>query len=266
MSTPAAKPDLSKVPKPEELLPPSNQFATHPAAPTLPKPPTEHRIDDVLSVRSLDDETERKIDEIELIGEELAAGFMPKHSQVTPGMRYLHSSRTIHQLVTDRNRAVGLYLAVGSLLWTASTALLNVKQDVKLMVPLPVLQYWCMPVTLGTMTLLAFFTAFLLIRTRIGLIYEVAKMNVLLGLPVGRVQRINPLSIFFIMHLLVCVLGAASGLLFVFHLAKYGGAADGPAFGWSLAAGVLVFLTLIGLYIGTVLYTTSDKKLDGAAR
>ena len=36
--------------------------------------------------------------------------------EITPGMRYLHSSRTIHQLVTDRNRAVGIYLAVASLL------------------------------------------------------------------------------------------------------------------------------------------------------
>ena len=66
---------------------------------------------------------EELVDAIEMIGEEKAAGFEPARSQITPGMRYLHSSRTIHQLVTDRNRAVGIYLAVASLLLTASGAL-----------------------------------------------------------------------------------------------------------------------------------------------
>lgn len=261
------------------LLPPSSQIAALPAPaapdpavpdqsgpqPPLP-PPSENQLNELFGAKSLDESTERQVDEIEMIGEEMAAGFVPKPSGISPGMRYLHCSRTIHQLVTDRNRAVGLYLAVASLLWTASTALLNVKQDVKLMVPLEVLQFWCLPVTLGTATLLALFTAFLLIRTRIGLIYEVAKMNVLLGLPIGRVQRINPLSIFFIMHLMVCVLGAGSGLLFVYHLCRWGDLSGSAAFGWGLAAGVLLFLLLLGLYVGTVLYTTSDRKLDGAAR
>jgi hypothetical protein len=65
--------------------------------------------------------SEKLVDAIEMIGEEKAASFDGAGpSQVTPGMRYLHSSRTIHQLVTDRNRAVGIYLAVASLLLTAS--------------------------------------------------------------------------------------------------------------------------------------------------
>ena len=51
-------------------------------------------------------------------------------------MRYLHISRTIHQLVTDRNRVVGLYLAVPSLLYTASWAVLNAKPGVQLIVPM----------------------------------------------------------------------------------------------------------------------------------
>jgi hypothetical protein len=204
---------------------------------------------------------ERKVDEIEMIGEELA-GKLPSHSTsegVTPGMRYLHCSRTIHQLVTDRNRAVGLYLAVASLLWTASTALLNVKHDVKQIVPIETLQYWCLPVTLGIMTLLALFTGFLLIRTRIGLIYEVAKMNALLGLPSGRVQRVNVLSIFFIMHAFTSLAGGGSGLLFVYYLLV--GANVEFAFFYALIAGVVVAAILLMTYVGTVLYTTSDRKL-----
>ena len=57
-------------------------------------------------------------------------------------MRYLHSSRTIHQLVTDRNRAVGIYLAVASLLWTASGAVLNAKPTGRLMVPIESIQLY----------------------------------------------------------------------------------------------------------------------------
>src|SRR5205085_2474320 len=61
---------------------------------------------DSLNVKEGEGYSEKLVDEIEMIGEEQAAGFAaPAPSQVTPGMRYLHSSRTIHQLVTDRNRA-----------------------------------------------------------------------------------------------------------------------------------------------------------------
>jgi hypothetical protein len=176
-------------------------------------------------------------------------------------MRYLHCSRTIHQLVTDRNRAVGLYLAVASLLWTASAALLNVKEDVQLIVPIKELKTWCMPVTFGVMTIFALFTSLLLIRTRIGLIYEVAKMNALLGLPIGRVQRVNPLSLFFIMHLMICLAGGGSGLLFAYHMFVLAGA--DLAMLWSALIGTVVALSLLACYIGTVLYTTSDAKLRG---
>lgn len=220
-------------------------------------------------MKSLDDWSERLVDAIEMIGEEHAAGMpvpRPDHGRVTPAMRYLHSSRTIHQLVTDRNRAVGIYLAVASLLWTASTAMLNVKSNVILPVPLETLQYWCVPVTLGACTLLAVFTAFLLIRTRIGLIYEVAKMNALLGLPVGRVQRINPLSLFFIMHLMVCVAGGGCGTLFVYHLFHLLAPNFHYPFLASLLAGVVIAVALVCLYIFTVLTTTADDKLTGAAQ
>src|SRR5437660_5738660 len=110
--------------------------------------------------------SEKLVDTIEMIGEETAAGF--GGSAVTPGMRYLHSSRTIHQLVTDRNRAVGIYLAVATLLWTASTALLNARPRGRLRIPIDTIQVWCLPVTFATMAVLAVFVGFLLIRTRIG--------------------------------------------------------------------------------------------------
>ena len=108
-------------------------------------PPGMAQIEGLRGVTSLEDPVERQVDEIEMIGEEMAAGFPPPgHSEITAGMRDLHCSRTIHQLVTDRNRAVGLYLAVASLLWTASSALLNVKPTDQynyehLMVPLRVM-------------------------------------------------------------------------------------------------------------------------------
>lgn len=219
-------------------------------------------------VKSLDDWSDRLVDEIEMIGEERAAG-MPvgrtDAGHVTPAMRYLHCSRTIHQLVTDRNRAVGIYLAVASLLWTASTALLNVKEHVVLPVPLKTLQYWCVPVTLGACTLLAVFTAFLLIRTRIGLIYEVAKMNALLGLPIGRVQRINALSLFFIMHLMVCVAGGGCAALFGYHLFLILTPEFGQPMLASLLLGLVVTAALVAVYIFTVMVTTADEKLSGAA-
>src|SRR6516164_2215164 len=139
--------------------------------------------------------SEKLVDAIEMIGEEKAAGFDGAGpSQITPGMRYLHSSRTIHQLVTDRNRAVGLYLAVASLLWTATSALQNAPETGSHIIPMGDIKKWSMPFTFAVMTVLAVLVAFLLIRTRAGLIYEAAKMNTLLGLPIGRVKRVNPLS------------------------------------------------------------------------
>jgi hypothetical protein len=212
---------------------------------------------------ALDESTEKKIDDIEMIGEETAAGFRPGQSEVSAGMRYLHSSRTIHQLVTDRNRAVGLYLAVATLLWTASTALLNARPIGRLRIPIETLQTWCLPVTFGAMTVLALFVGFLLVRTRVGLIYEVAKMNVLLGLPVGRVRRVNPLSIFFLMHVLVSLAGGGSALLFIMYLLARPG--DVPLVG-PILVGLAVTGILILIYIGTVLHTTSDAKLRDQPR
>lgn len=229
-------------------------------------PPSAARADGVTNAASLDEHVENKLDEIEMIGEEEAAGFQPPfHSEVSPGMRYLHCSRTIHQLVTDRNRAVGLYVAVASLLWTASSAILNARPEHlgHLLVPIGSVQKWCLPGTFAVLTVLALFVAFLLIRTRVGLIYEVAKMNVLLGLPVGRVRRVNPLSIFFIMHALVSVAGGCTGALFAFQL-LYDRGAGSHAYEVTVSAavGAGITLALVLLYVGTVLFTTSDKKLQ----
>jgi hypothetical protein len=211
---------------------------------------------------AIDELTERRVDEIEMIGEEVAGGLRtPKHSEVSAGMRYLHCSRTIHQLVTDRNRAVGLYLAVATLLWTASSALLSAKPAGVQIVPIEVVQRWCLPVSFGIMTVLALLVAFLLIRTRVGLIYEVAKMNVLCGLPIGRVQRINPMGIFFIMHMLVSLAGGGSAALFAIYMLHLTGTGLESATWPAALIGAVVTILLIVFYIVTVLHTTSDQKL-----
>ena len=218
------------------------------------------------TAHAFDDQTEQRVDEIEMLGEEEAIGVrLTGPSQVHPNLRFLHSSRTIHQLITDRNRAVGLYLAVASLLWTASGAILNAKPGDHLIVPIAAIQRWCLPVTAGTLAILALFTGFLLIRTRIGLIYEVAKMNVLLGLPIGRVQRVNPLSIFFIMHLLVSLAGGCGLALFSFHMFRLFDHDGAGQMAWSALIGATLVAALMGLYVVVVLQTTAERKLSKTA-
>jgi hypothetical protein len=206
---------------------------------------------------------DRRLAEIELAGEEVAAGWKPvPHMPLAPEVRYLHVSRTIHELVTDRNRSVGIFLGVASLLFAASTALLNARSDVVPIIPLKAIQYWCLPVTFGTLAVLAVFVSLLLIRARIGLIYEVTKMNTLLGLPSKRVERVNPLSIFYLMHLMVVVLGGASAGFVVGMLAHASG--NRPA--GAIAAGIVIALLFIALfqavYYLTVLRATTAAKLE----
>ena len=207
--------------------------------------------------------SEKLVDAIDMIGEEKAAGFKVGPSQITPGMRYLHSSRTIHQLVTDRNRAVGIYLAVASLLLTASGAIYNAKPEGRLIIPIDEIQRWCLPLTFAALAILAFFIAFLLIRTRVGLIYEVAKMNALLGLPIGRVQRFSPLSIHFILQALVSCAGGASAAKFVAFMVRL---AQPDWVYASVGIGTLVGLVLTASLIAldwiTVSFTTADHKLQ----
>ncbi len=224
-----------------------------------------------------DETVDRRLAEIEMIGEEAATGWAPEpHASLSPEVRYLHISRTIHQLVTDRNRSVGIFLAVASILVAAATGLLNVKQEVTPIIPLAAIQYWCLPVTFSTLAVLAIFISVLLIRARIGLIYEVTKMNTMLGLHSKRVERVNPLSIFYVMHLLVVVLGGASFGFFAAMVA-YDWLDDGvlgvkvdpttsiervdALLGVGLAAALVFILGLQSLYYWTVLRNTTDAKL-----
>jgi hypothetical protein len=215
---------------------------------------------DGFDVKELAEDAEKKIDQIEMIGEETAAGFRPSASQISPGMRYLHSSRTIHQLVGDRNRAVGIFLAVATVLWTASAAVMNAHDDPAYIIPLSTVKRWCMPLTFAVLTVLAIFMSLLLTRTRVGLIYEVAKMNVLLGLPVGRVKRIQPFSIFFIMQALISLAGGCSAALLTAQLLWL--AEMGRPGLIAFVVGAAVCAALMLLYVGVVKHTTSDEKLQ----
>jgi hypothetical protein len=212
-----------------------------------------------------EEEVDRQLADLEMAGEEVAAGWKPApHPPLAPEVRFLHSSRTIHQLITDRNRSVGIFLFVASLLFGASTALLNAPPAVAPIVPLRSIQYWCLPVTFGTLAVIAVFMALILIRTRIGLIYEVAKMNALLGLPAERVQRVNPLSIFFLMYLLVVVLGGAS-LGFTVAMLLYPGAVRAARpIGVGLLVAIAYVVVFLAIYYGTILRATTDTKLQAA--
>jgi hypothetical protein len=223
----------------------------------------EH-VDGVSIDVSGEDEVDRRLAEIEMAGEEAAIGFgagAAARPHLAPEVRYLHVSRTIHQLVTDRNRSVGIFLFVASVLFGASTALLNVQPTVVPILPLPTIQYWCLPVTFGTLAGIGLFVNLILIRSRIGLIYEVAKLNVLLGLPVGRVARINLLSVFFLMHLLVVMLGGASAGFTAAMLAHGQGWSNGgaAALGLGIALGYIVMLEIA--YFLMVLRATTETKI-----
>lgn len=213
-------------------------------------------------VKEGEGQSEQLVDAIEMIGEEQAAG-LTTPSPITPGMRFLHSSRTIHQLVTDRNRAVGIFLAVASLLLTASGAIFNAKPESKLIIPFEEIQRWCLPIAFATLMILAVFMAFLLTRTRVGLIYEVAKMNALLGLPIGRVQRNNPLSIHFILQLVICSAGGGSAAFFAIYMIRLDEHASPHAAAWiGAVCGLIVTVALLALDMITVNVTTADHRLQ----
>ncbi len=110
--------------------------------------------------------------------------------------------------------------------------------------------------------MLAVFVGFLLIRTRVGLIYEVAKMNALLGLPVGRVSRISPLSLFFVMQAFISLAGGVASGLFSMFMLRLGESDSTRAPYWAALIGVLVALTLMLLYVVTVCFTTADHRLQ----
>ena len=210
---------------------------------------------------------DEKLARIEMAGEEVAAGWKPQaHRPLSPEVRYLHCSRTIHQLITDRNRSVGIFLLVASVLINASTGLLKTDPPFDPIVPMQTIRYWCLPVTFGVLAVLGIFTSLLLIRTRIGLIYEVTKMNVLLGLPSQRVERVNPLSIFYLMHLMTATLGGASAGLTIGMIQRPH--VDNPtsAVALGVIVGVLYALLFQAFYYITILRATTETKLASARK
>lgn len=247
----------------ESVAPPEGPpRPTGPASP--PEAPGEHFEGLSVDVGG-DEELDRKLAAIEMAGEEAAAGFRPgPHAPLAPEVRYLHASRTIHQLVTDRNRSVGIFLGVASLLFAASTALLNVAPTVVPILPLKAIQYWCLPVTFGALAVIGGFISLLLIRARIGLIYEVTKLNTLLGLPTKRVERVNPLSIFYLMHLLVVVLGGASAGFTAGMLLFDSEAESSQAIRWGLVSALGYVALFQATYYLTILRATSTTKLQNA--
>ena len=90
-----------------------------------------------------------------------------------------------------------------------------------------------------------------------------AKMNVLLGLPIGRVKRINPLSIFFIMQAMISVAGGCSAGLLTAQL-LWLTEIPHPAI-VATVVGTVVCAALVVLYVVTVKHTTSDEKLQGGS-
>jgi hypothetical protein len=240
-----------------------------PDAPPLPVSADAARVREHAEGLKVDPTDEDSVDatlaRIEMAGEEVVAGWKPAaHKPLAPEVRFLHSSRTIHQLVTDRNRSVGIFLLVASVLINASAGLLRLDGPTPAdgILPMASIRYWCLPVTFGTLAVLGIFTSLLLIRTRIGLIYEVAKMHTLLGLPPGRVERVNPLSIFYLMHLMVAVLGGASAGFTVGMLTR--ASAGSGAIGIGVIVGLLYVALFQAIYYITILRATTDAKLQAA--
>ena len=92
-------------------------------------------------------------------------------------------------------------------------------------------------------------------------------MNALLGLPIGRVQRIGYISIHTILQLLISMAGGGAAALFSIFMIRlewpnaiYTAAALGALIGLLVTAGLMV------LYVATVLYTTSDERLQSGSK
>ena len=272
---------MPEFPPPTPPLSPADPPALTSLHPALDAPAHDHASgfsEELAGEESVD----RKLATLEMVGEEVAAGWKPEpHVPLAPEVRFLHVSRTIHQLITDRKRSVGIFLAVASILFASSTALLGARRDVVPVIPLKAIQYWCLPVTFGTLAVIGAFMALILVRTRIGLIYEVSKMNALLGLPSERVKRVNVLSIFFLMYLMVVLLGGASaGLTVSMLMPRTPATPETNASPEILAAtsgeseefrailftgglvGFVYLVAFLSIYYVTILRATSAPKLD----
>ena len=238
--------------------------------PQSPAPGPDDRIEHAggLDLDVAGDETvDRELARIEMAGEEVAAGWKPApHQSIAPEVRYLHVSRTIHELITDRNRSVGIFLFVASILFGGCTALLGAPGGIRAIIPLEAIQYWCLPVAFGTLAVIGGFVSLILIRARIGLIFEVTKLNALLGLPSKRVERVNMLSIFYLMHALVVLLGGGSAGFTAGMFAWRGGFGRESAIAVGAGVGIAYVVALKVAYYVTILQATSDAKLQGARK
>ena len=200
-----------------------------------------------------------------MAGEEVAAGWKPAaHAPALAGGP-LPPHLTDHPPAHHRPQPIGGHLRGRCLAaLRATSALLNARADVVPIIPLRSIQYWCLPVTFGTLGVIGVFNSLLLIRARIGLIYEATKMNALLGLPNRRVERVNPLSIFYLMHLLVVLLGGASAGLTAGMLAHASGRSTTAAVATGVTVGVSYLALLQALYYLTILRATSETRLKKA--
>jgi hypothetical protein len=227
----------------------------------VPPPPEEHKPAPGDGLGPMDEAMSRQINQIELLGEEHAARFtVPEHSQIGPALRFLHTSRNIHQMLTERTRAITIYLTAASLLLPASSLLMNARPAGTLMVPIEQLQYWCFPVTAGTLTVLAVLIGLWLIRIRVGLIYEVAKMNVLLGVASARVTRVNPFSISSLLQTLMSLAAGFFAGMFAFFLLGHF-EQESSRFYWSLGIAVGVAVVLQTSYVLAIWTMTREFHL-----
>jgi hypothetical protein len=235
-------------------------------------PPGPAQIDGVRGFGPFDEDLNARLNEIELLGEEHAARFVipAQRSPVGPDALYLHMSRNVHQLLLERTRAITIFLAVASLLWTGSGLLLRAQPAADTLVPLRYIQTWCLPITSAVCLILAVLVALWLMRIREGLVYEVAKMNLLVGVHSARVTRANPFSIASLVQLIISLAGGLSaGVLALLLLAAGAdGAHDsGPLLG-ALLIGVTVAVLLQGMYIIRIYLVMwsfqKDRKLQGS--
>ena len=85
-----------------EPLPPPETVAPQASSPALDGTLREHAEGLKTDVGG-EEEIDQRLATIEMEGEEVAAGWKPApHQPLSPEVRYLHISRTIHQLITDR--------------------------------------------------------------------------------------------------------------------------------------------------------------------
>jgi hypothetical protein len=91
-------------------------------------------------------------------------------------------------------------------------------------------------------------------------------MNALLGLPVGRVSRVSPLSIFFLMQLLVSLAGGCSGGLLSLYLLRLCGMEAADVAWPATFIGAALAVALMVLYIVTVQYITSERRLNNLGK